>query len=206
MTYDDQVKEDTVMTVKEFANKYHTSLPNVYYWMKKHGIGKKKNKHWVLTPEDQKNLADMVGNSDTPKTVLSQSVRKRSALSDYILQVKLGVDKHLAQFIRALTEEEITNSVLDWFSKVGKFDKEIEKRFVHEKIMLLIASLIGANGIEAIRVKDGYPIYRYIDFEGKDGTTIVYAIEDSVYYIENPSKILASNEYSFVDKDLALKL
>lgn len=196
--------EEVKMTPADFAKKYHTSLPNVYFWIRtEKNIGYKEGPHWYLRESDVEYLSSKIRKKDSPKTMINKTTRRRSTVSEYTLHTKLGIDKKTANLMKLLIEDYYADQMLSWFTKISGF--EFQNKFRHEIILSFLAYVLGTNEVHSIRIKDGYPVYKYVKYDkGVHKETIVYSIEEAIYYLDCPETILDSNE-NLIDEVIEVK-
>lgn len=189
---------------KEFAEDFAVNLNNVYYWMRRYGLGNRPEgkRSWELAPEDQRKLVELRGESrprpSAPKRTHESQARgpaRRVSESVESIRVKLNVDEQTARLIRLLIEPGARETLLELVGTLCEYKKPFAHLFDHDRLLLMAAKLLGYTRIVALAPPDGYPSLKYIDVGDDDTYTLIYRIPNGLFLIQPAS--------SFVSKDMS---
>ena len=205
------------LTPSEFAKKYRVNPQNVYFWIrsynddpKKPNIGVKEGKHWVLKKKDIEFLLKLKESNDRKKakTVRGLKERSRSTESAGSLQTYFAISPKQARLLRSMFDDEAQVAIIGWAENYMEYREDVEFNYTHEKILSIMGSVLNAQAIKCIRVRDGYPAIKFLVLPNKklNQPTIVYHIEDSVFYVEKPQNLLNDNEFYEIDDNETILL
>lgn len=191
----DKKAMDVDLRPAQFADEFGINQQNVYYWIKKHGLGHKdESGFWWLTPEDQQCMLEFEAQRSPAKKYAkdphSKNARKRATESIDSIQAKLGLDRTQAKIFSMLINYPYNETLMDLVESIYTKDEEDQSSFRHEKLLVLMGKILGRKSLGALTIKDGYPFYKFIEPANPDDFTVVYNIRAQIFYIDNVAKIL----------------
>lgn len=188
------------MTVREFATHHGINVTNIYYWMKNNDdIGKRDEtgKHWLLFEDDEEKILEKVESRNPARKYArspqSHRVRKRSTESPESIESKIGVDRKTARVLNFFLNPDYSERLRSMVDSVYDVKKEFGDVKEHDRVLLMMASLLDLKELSAIGPKDGYPLFKYIKPKRKSDYAVMYNMRTMVYYIDSPSKIVEGN-------------
>lgn len=197
-------------TPPEFASVYGINQQNVYYWIRRHGLGYKDSSgHWWLSKEDQERMLQLEEERSPAKKFAkdphSKNVRKRATESIDSIMAKLGLEREHAKLFTLLINYPYNEELLSLVESFATFDAPYTSCFEHEKLLLMMGKLLNRHKIGAIAVKDGYPFFKFIEPTEKGGITVVYNVRTQIFYLDSVDKILErSKELVYQPMELAI--
>ena len=193
-TEDSHRLQEVERSPREVSERYGINQHNIYYWMRKYGYGRKRDKRWWLTPEEQHAICALDEETEysrrSGKQPQSRVQRKRATESFYSIKAKLGVEEQTARLIRLLIDREMSAELFGSFETIAVYNSGYADLFHHERVLLLVAKLMGQDTLGALAVEDGYPFYKFVDTGDREHSTVVYDVRNEVYYIDVPGQIL----------------
>jgi hypothetical protein len=88
-----------------------------------------------------------------------------------------------------LIDREMSAELFGSLETIAVYKSGYADLFHHERVLLLVAKLMGQDTLGALAVEDGYPFYKFVDTGDREHSTVVYDVRNEVYYIDVPAQI-----------------
>lgn len=194
-------REEKERSPKEFAQLHNINVQNVYFWIKenqdKDWAYKNQSGRWMVTVEGQKGMLEK-DKERTPfkryaKQPHSKGRRKRNTESPDSIVAKLQCSRQTAQMIHKFIDPEFAEQIIGVIEAVAEFKDEYKDTHEHDRILLMLAKIMGRSELGAITTHDGYEFFKYVVPESAEDYTVVYNIRTQVFWMDIPGKIVENN-------------
>lgn len=182
-------------TPPEFAQAFGINQQNVYYWIRKHGIGHKdENGRWQLSADDQRRMLALEEERAPAKKFAkhpqAKPVRKRATESVDSIRAKLSLDRDTAKLVSLLLTPPSNDVLMDAVERLYASRGPDAATFRHERLLLIVAHVLGRNQLGQLVTHDGPAFFKYIEPDNPSEWTVVYNVRTHVFYLDRVDQIL----------------
>lgn len=182
-------------TPPEFAQTFGVNQQNVYYWIRKHGLGHKdESGRWQLSADDQRRMLALEKKRAPAKKFAkhpqAKPVRKRATESVDSIRAKLSLDRETAKLVNLLLNSPYNDALMDAVESLYAFRAPDAVTFKHERLLLIVAHVLGKNQLGQLVTHDGPVFFKYVEPDNPGEWTVVYNVWTQVFYVDRVDQIL----------------